>query len=89
MRCPSCGFENPPEMKFCGQCGTTLSPHCSRCGFENPAGFAFCGQCGTSLTGQPLASALPAGASRPRTPQVYMPPYLVTTNLFPQEGIVL
>ena len=24
MRCSSCGFENPPIMKFCGQCGTPL-----------------------------------------------------------------
>jgi hypothetical protein len=21
MRCPQCGFENPPNFKFCGQCG--------------------------------------------------------------------
>jgi class 3 adenylate cyclase len=76
MRCLSCGFENPPEMKFCGQCGTTMSLRCSRCGFENPAGFAFCGQCGTLLMSQPRGSALPAGASRPQTPQVYTPTYL-------------
>ncbi|MGH8070650.1 MAG: AAA family ATPase [Candidatus Entotheonellia bacterium] len=24
MRCPSCGFENPPRFKFCGACGTPL-----------------------------------------------------------------
>ena len=87
MRCPSCGFENPPEMKFCGQCGTTLSPRCSRCGFENPAGFAFCGQCGTPLTGQPLASALPVGASRPQTPQVYTPPYLAEKILTSRSAL--
>ena len=23
-RCPSCGFENEPGMKFCGNCGTKL-----------------------------------------------------------------
>ena len=23
-RCPSCGFENPPNAKFCMECGTTL-----------------------------------------------------------------
>ena len=87
MRCPSCGFENPPEMKFCGQCGTTLSPRCSRCGFENPAGFAFCGQCGTPLTGQPRASALPAGASRPQTPQVSTPPYLAEKILASRSAL--
>jgi hypothetical protein len=64
-------------MKFCGQCGTTLSPRCSRSGFENPAGFAFCGQCDTPLTGGPPASALSAEASRPQTPQVSTPSHLV------------
>ena len=87
MRCPSCGFDNPPEMKFCGQCGTTLSPRCSRCGFENPAGFAFCGQCGTPLTGQPLVSALPAGASHPQTPQGYTPPYLAEKILTSRNAL--
>jgi class 3 adenylate cyclase/tetratricopeptide (TPR) repeat protein len=24
MRCPACGYENPPGMRFCGQCGTAL-----------------------------------------------------------------
>jgi hypothetical protein len=49
MRCPSCGFENPEGMNFCGRCGTTLSPRCPHCDFENPPGFAFCGKCGASL----------------------------------------
>ena len=49
---------------------------CSRCGFENPAGFAFCGQCGTLRISQPRGPALPAGASRPQTPQGYTPTYL-------------
>ncbi|MBI3304260.1 MAG: AAA family ATPase, partial [Deltaproteobacteria bacterium] len=39
-------------MKFCGQCGGSLSPCCPQCGFANPPGFAFCGQCGTPLTAQ-------------------------------------
>ncbi len=25
MRCPSCGFDNPAAMRFCGQCGTGLT----------------------------------------------------------------
>jgi membrane protease subunit (stomatin/prohibitin family) len=24
--CPSCGEQNPPDMKFCGSCGTQLNP---------------------------------------------------------------
>jgi len=25
MKCPSCGFENPPENKYCGNCSRILS----------------------------------------------------------------
>lgn len=25
-RCPACGFENPPQFKFCGECGVSLTP---------------------------------------------------------------
>lgn len=49
MRCPSCEFENPVEMQFCGRCGSPLANLCPHCDFENPQGFAFCGRCGESL----------------------------------------
>ncbi len=26
MRCPACGFDNPPGMRFCGNCGAALEP---------------------------------------------------------------
>jgi hypothetical protein len=41
MCCPSCEFENPAGMKFCGQCATALTGPCPQCGFANPPGFAF------------------------------------------------
>lgn len=50
MQCPNCGFENPEQMKFCGNCAAPLKKKCPNCGFENPPGFKFCGECGTSLT---------------------------------------
>jgi predicted ATPase/class 3 adenylate cyclase len=53
MQCPSCSFDNPAGMKFCGQCGAQLGNRCAQCGFENPLGFQFCGQCGVSLTRRP------------------------------------
>ncbi len=61
MRCASCGFDNPEEMKFCGECGVSLQHRCPQCGFASPSGFKFCGACGTSLSGQP------------RTPQATAP----------------
>ncbi|KKL72390.1 hypothetical protein LCGC14_2085370, partial [marine sediment metagenome] len=52
MLCPSCGRENPEDVKFCGECGTALKSDapCSRCGFTNPPGVKFCHECGQGLT---------------------------------------
>jgi class 3 adenylate cyclase/tetratricopeptide (TPR) repeat protein len=69
MRCPSCGFENPEGMKFCGRCASPLGRRCPHCGFDNPPGFAFCGQCATSLTAPPAASP-------PQAPLSYTPKHL-------------
>ena len=49
MRCPSCGFENPEGMNFCGKCATSLGPGCPNCGFKNPPGFEYCGKCATPI----------------------------------------
>lgn len=49
MRCLNCNFNNPDDMKFCGQCGAPLTLCCRACGFENPPTFKFCGQCGARL----------------------------------------
>ena len=60
MRCPSCGYQNPEGMKFCGECGASLqrAALCSSCGFSNPSEVKFCHECGQSL----------GGTSAPRTP---------------------
>ncbi|MEJ2099277.1 MAG: adenylate/guanylate cyclase domain-containing protein [Desulfobacterales bacterium] len=49
MECPNCQFENPKEMKFCGECGTNLERICPNCRFSNLPQFKFCGQCGQKL----------------------------------------
>src|SRR5262249_20368697 len=72
MRCSSCGFENPTGVRFCGGCGTRLSPTCPQCGEENPAGFHFCGNCGTLLT----APVSPRHTLHTVTPQSYTPRHL-------------
>jgi class 3 adenylate cyclase/tetratricopeptide (TPR) repeat protein len=76
MHCPSCGFENPAGMNFCGRCGTTLSPRCPHCDFENPPGFAFCGKCGADLA-EPTPAARPSSltGTTPRL-QTPIPPHL-------------
>ena len=54
MKCPQCQFENPEQMKFCGECGVKLEQVCPKCEFANPFKFKFCGECGHNLS-QPLA----------------------------------
>ena len=59
MKCPACGFDSPPEMKFCGQCGALLGVACAGCGFVNPASYRFCGMCGRRLADGEIASQKP------------------------------
>jgi uncharacterized membrane protein YvbJ len=56
MHCPSCGFENSEETRFCIKCGVPLKNRCPGCGSENPPQARFCGDCGISLTRQSRAS---------------------------------
>lgn len=49
MKCPKCQFENPEQMKFCGECGAKLEKICPECNFLNPPNFKFCGECGHEL----------------------------------------
>ncbi|WP_455204693.1 adenylate/guanylate cyclase domain-containing protein [Kaarinaea lacus] len=50
MRCKKCGFDNPLQMKFCGQCANPLTVQCPKCNGENPGNFKFCGFCAADLT---------------------------------------
>ena len=68
MLCPQCRFENPPGMRFCGQCCAPLAARCGQCGAEAPVGFRFCGHCGA-----PLAHAAAATPAAP-SPSVPAPP---------------
>jgi len=45
MKCPSCQFDNPEGMNFCGKCGGSLTIDCPTCGHQNLAGSKFCTQC--------------------------------------------
>src|SRR5438093_5436172 len=82
MRRGSCQFENPPAMKFCGQCGTQLAQLCPRCGAENQPTFKFCGQCGAALIAPQSPGADTAGVSdqiahrQELKRQNYTPPHL-------------
>lgn len=76
MRCPNCDFNSPPEMRFCGMCGTRLKQICPACSFANPLKYQFCGMCGLSLVaggnlGQETAVSLPISPTP--TPQALPP----------------
>ena len=49
MNCAECGFDNPDPMKFCVQCGHSLSITCHGCGSRMLATYRFCGECGANL----------------------------------------
>ncbi len=69
MRCASCDYENPPQMKFCGNCGSKMPALCPGCGAEIVPGFKFCGECGTPLA----AAAAPAAAAPAVAPAAAAP----------------
>jgi class 3 adenylate cyclase len=71
MQCLQCQQDNPPQAKFCLECGTRLVLTCARCGTELPAGAKFCLECG-----QPV-EARAAAPSRFIAPETYTPQYLV------------
>lgn len=66
MICPHCGAENPPNARFCNNCGRPLPRVCANCGAENPPGARFCNQCGMPLDSVPAAA--PAAPPIPAAP---------------------
>ena len=61
MICPSCSFENPEGINFCGKCGVPLISPCPKCESGNPPGFKFCGKCGSPLSDQTSAPGADVG----------------------------
>jgi class 3 adenylate cyclase len=87
MRCPSCGFENPEGLKFCGECGSPLAARCPQCGFANPPRFKFCGDCGAPLS-LPAQALSPAAALPPSAAPVrYTPTHLAEKIVASRSGL--
>ena len=76
MHCPSCDFENPAGMKFCGACAAPLPARCPACGFDNPPQFTFCGACATPLQAAALVATATPRPARPPTPSSVPPRHL-------------
>ena len=49
--CTGCGKQNPPETRFCADCGANLNvgERTCTCGAKLAAGVKFCGQCGAKF----------------------------------------
>src|SRR5712692_2539914 len=76
MHCPSCDFENPAGMKFCGACAAPLPARCPACGFDNPPQFTFCGACATPLQAAALVATATSLPARPPMPSSAPPSHL-------------
>jgi class 3 adenylate cyclase/tetratricopeptide (TPR) repeat protein len=93
MECPRCRHANPPETKFCGECGTRLPSLCPACQAANPPTNKFCSECGHRLAG---AAAEPAPSdpvpavtppSRYASPEAYTPKHLADKILTSKGAI--
>ncbi len=81
MKCPRCKRENPPQAKFCLECGAHLAFTCVQCGTELPADAKFCLQCGQPISASPAAqSALPS-------PETYTPKHLAEKILASKSAL--
>ena len=70
MQCPRCQHENPPQAKFCLECGAPFAAACAQCGTQLPVGAKFCLECG-----KPTESR-ENGPARFASPQAYTPKHL-------------
>ena len=81
MKCPRCQHENPPQAKFCLECGTRFVLTCTKCGTELPAGAKFCLECGQSVSVQPNI------ATRFISPETYTPKHLAEKILTSKSAL--
>jgi class 3 adenylate cyclase/predicted ATPase len=81
MQCPRCQHENPPQAKFCLECGASLGLTCGSCGIDLPATARFCLQCG-----KPVATEL---IDQPRfaAPESYTPKHLAEKILTSRSAL--
>src|SRR5213593_1712807 len=95
MECPWCRHANPPETKFCGECGTRLQSLCPACQAANPPTNKFCSECGQRLggpAGAPAAAPVsppspPAVADRFASPAGYTPKHLAEKILTSKSAL--
>ncbi len=74
--CIACDHTNPPDSRFCGNCGAPLQVRfCRLCRSANDAQSRYCVSCGTELPELSEPEAGPPAAPRPAT----IPPLAIAT----------
>jgi class 3 adenylate cyclase/tetratricopeptide (TPR) repeat protein len=81
MQCPQCQQQNPPQAKFCLECGVRLVLLCAQCGTALPAGAKFCLECG-----QPVDTQL-ITPSRFTAPEAFTPTHLAEKILTSRSAL--
>ncbi len=79
MQCSRCQYDNPPGMKFCGECAAPLASKCPSCGAANPPEHKFCGQCAAPLRMTPAAKSA--------APESYTPKHLAEKILTSKSAL--
>ena len=75
--CPRCRHENPPQSKFCSECGARFALACAGCGAQLAQGAKFCSQCG-----RPAAEP-----ARKVSPEAYTPKHLAERILTSKNAL--
>src|SRR5438094_4166923 len=81
MKCSRCQHENPPQAKFCLECGVRLALTCHKCRSELPAGAKFCLECGAPVASQAIPEP------RFRSPESYTPKHLAERILTSKSAL--
>jgi class 3 adenylate cyclase/tetratricopeptide (TPR) repeat protein len=81
MQCPQCHHENPPQAKFCLECGARFAQRCGQCGTELPAGAKFCLECGYAV------ASSTTGQDRFSSPESYTPKHLAEKILISKSAL--
>ncbi len=82
MVCERCRTDNPPQARFCRECGARLGLRCAGCGAELPAGAKFCVHCG-----QPAGGTAPGAGSPIVSPPALTPRHLAEKVLASRASV--
>jgi class 3 adenylate cyclase/predicted ATPase len=81
MTCSRCQEKNPPQAKFCLECGTPLAQTCINCGTELPGAAKFCPECARPVSSQHTTP------SRLSFPEAYTPKHLAEKILSSKSAL--